>query len=375
MFCSRLALSLPQVVTFGNNATITYFYAADGTKVRTVHVVNGATTQTDYCGNVIYENGVQKLLLTEEGYVDLSNPNTYYYYLKDHQGNNRVVIDGSGAVKETNHYYPFGGLFANSTIQPFKYNGKEFDGKNGLNWYDYGARHYDAALGRWHVVDPLADKYYGYSPYVYCANSPLLFVDPDGMDLLIWYRNDKGEQTYFRFNGSNADQAPKNDFVNNVITAYNYNINNGGGENLKEIATKSSFSIGIVETNRGNLYSPFDGKSSFIRFNPSAGLQLDGDNALSPATGLEHEAAHAKNDKTIGLDNREDSQYGKKEERKVIKGAETKTAKLNGELSKNHGGRKSHGDGKWIVTQSVTSNKEANKQKSEALRKRIESYR
>ena len=246
---------------------------------------------------------------------------------------------------------------------------------NGLNWYDYGARHYDAALGRFTTVDPLADKYYGYSPYAYCANSPLLFVDPDGMDLLIWYRNDKGEQTYFRFNGSNADQAPKNDFVNNVITAYNYNINNGGGENLKEIATKSSFSIGIVETNRGNLYSPFDGKSSFIRFNPSAGLQLDGDNALSPATGLEHEAAHAKNDKTIGLDNREDSQYGKKEERKVIKGAETKTAKLNGELSKNHGGRKSHGDGKWIVTQSVTSNKEANKQKSEALRKRIESYR
>ena len=179
MFCSRLALSLPQVVTFGNNATITYFYAADGTKVRTVHVINGATTQTDYCGNVIYENGAQKLLQTEEGYYDFVNGG-YCYYLKDHQGNNRVVINGSGAVKETNHYYPFGGLFAGTSVQPFKYNGKEFDGKNGLNWYDYGARHYDATLGRWHVVDPLADKYYKYSPYTYCANSPLLLVDPDG---------------------------------------------------------------------------------------------------------------------------------------------------------------------------------------------------
>ena len=184
MFCSRLALSLPQVVTFSNGSTITYFYAADGTKVRTVHVINGTTTQTDYCGNVIYENGAQKLLLTEEGYYDFVNGG-YCYYLKDHQGNNRVVINSSGTVKETNHYYPFGGLFASSTIQPFKYNGKEFDSKNGLNWYDYGARHYDATLGRWHVVDPLADKYYKYSPYTYCANSPLLLVDPDGKQVII----------------------------------------------------------------------------------------------------------------------------------------------------------------------------------------------
>ena len=104
------------MVTLSNGATITYYYAADGTKVRTVHVINGATTQTDYCGNVIYENGVQKLLQTEEGYVDLANSSTYHYYLKDHQGNNRVVINSNGAVKETNHYYPFGGLFAGTYI-------------------------------------------------------------------------------------------------------------------------------------------------------------------------------------------------------------------------------------------------------------------
>ena len=70
----------------------------------------------------------------------------YHYYL--HQGNNRVVINQSGTVEETNHYYPFGGVFASSgNVQPYKYNGKEYDGKKGLNWYDYGARHYDAALG------------------------------------------------------------------------------------------------------------------------------------------------------------------------------------------------------------------------------------
>ena len=123
-----------------------------------MHVLNGSAITTDYCGNVIYESGVQKLLLTEEGYVNLANSNTYYYYLKDHQGNNRVVVSSSGTVAETNHYYPFGSTFASISVQPYKYNGKELDTKNGLNWYDYGARHYDAALGRWHVVDPLAEK-------------------------------------------------------------------------------------------------------------------------------------------------------------------------------------------------------------------------
>ena len=107
-------LSLPQVVTFSNGNTITYLYTADGRKLRTIHVISGTATTTDYCGNVIYENGTQKLLLTEEGYIDLANSNTYYYYLKDHQGNNRVVINNSGAVQEVNHYYPFGGVFSTS---------------------------------------------------------------------------------------------------------------------------------------------------------------------------------------------------------------------------------------------------------------------
>ena len=174
------SLSLPQVVTFSNGNTITYLYTADGRKLRTVHVINGTATTTDYCGNVIYENGTQKLLLTEEGYVDLVNSNTYYYYLKDHQGNNRVVVSSSGTVMETNHYYPFGGVFSTSNIQPYKYNGKELDTKNGLNWYDYGARHYDAAFGRWFAVDPLAEKMYAWSPYGYCFNNPVKFVDEDG---------------------------------------------------------------------------------------------------------------------------------------------------------------------------------------------------
>ena len=174
------SLNLPSKVTFTDGSTIEYTYAADGTKLKVVHKIGSTTTTTDYCGNVIYENGVQKLLLTEAGYVTLAD-SKYHYYLQDHQGNNRVVIDQNGAVEEVNHYYPFGGVFAStSSVQPYKYNGKELDTKKGLNWYDYGARHYDAAVGRFATVDPMAEKLYGWAPYAYCYDNPIKHVDKDG---------------------------------------------------------------------------------------------------------------------------------------------------------------------------------------------------
>ena len=175
-------LNLPDTVTFSDGSTISYLYSADGVKLRTIHKIGSTTTTTYYCNNVAYENGVQKLLLTEEGYLSL-NDSKYHYYLKDHQGNNRVVINQNGNVEETNHYYPFGGVFASSqNVQPYKYNGKELDTKKGLNWYDYGARQYDAAIGRFTTMDPMVEKYYEWSPYAYCKNNPINRIDPDGKD-------------------------------------------------------------------------------------------------------------------------------------------------------------------------------------------------
>jgi len=209
------SLNLPDGLQFTNGNTVNYVYNAAGQQLSVTHrtAIAGivipmtnvmqpltpanilATTSTDYCGNVIYENGTLGKILTGEGYITLSGATpTYHYFLKDHQGNNRVVINQNGTVEQVNHYYPFGGLFGESTaggVQPYKYNGKELDRMHGLDLYDYGARHYDAALGRWFTVDPLAEKYYSISPYIYVAYNPVRFIDPDGRD--VWEINNQGK--------------------------------------------------------------------------------------------------------------------------------------------------------------------------------------
>ncbi|MEA4915899.1 RHS repeat-associated core domain-containing protein, partial [Proteiniphilum sp.] len=179
-------LNLPKVITLSGNKSVTYGYDAAGRKLSAVYK-SGTTTTTsrDYVGNKVYNNGTLGIVLTDEGYATVSGTPVYYYYLKDHQGNNRVVISQGGAVQEVNHYYPFGGLFGDGvqpSIQRYKYNGKELDREFGLDMYDYGARHYDAVLGRWFTVDPLAEKYYFISPYVYVANNPVRYIDPDGRE-------------------------------------------------------------------------------------------------------------------------------------------------------------------------------------------------
>ena len=210
-------LNLPSRVMFANGNSISYLYDAAGRKLRTVHVLEGDSVTTDYCGNVVYENGVPQILLTEVGYVSLTD-GKYHYYLKDHQGNNRVVVDEEGTVEEVNHYYPFGSVFSSTgDAQPYKYNGKELDRKGGLDWYDYGARMYDAALGRFMKTDRFSEKYVSLSPYQYGANNPVNNIDVNGdsitvlnygyirkQHMAILIQNDAGEWQYFSVNGDNV---------------------------------------------------------------------------------------------------------------------------------------------------------------------------
>ena len=107
------------------------------------------------------------------------------YFLTDHLGSVRVIVDGSGVVKERNDYYPFGarhvrGDYPQLAANRYKYNGKEEQVTGDLKYLDYGARMYDSGLGIWFVGDPFQENFVSLSPYNYCSGNPMIFIDPNG---------------------------------------------------------------------------------------------------------------------------------------------------------------------------------------------------
>ena len=117
------------------------------------------------------------------------------YFLTDHLGSVRVIVDGTGKVLERNDYYPFGARQARSDYSQlvsnrYKYNGKEEQVTGDLKYLDYGARMYDSGLGRWFGVDPKAERYLKYSVYSYCINNPMRYMDPNGEKIVGVTKND-----------------------------------------------------------------------------------------------------------------------------------------------------------------------------------------
>lgn len=146
-----------------------------------------------------YKNGILEKIHHSEGYVERKADGAfqYNYTLKDHLGNTRVtfadlnnngLIDPNTEINQINHYAPFemnlegnwNGASADAKNK-MQYNEKELVTDFGLNWNDYGARNYDAERLQWTTIDPLADTYKRWSPYNYCKDNPIKFIDPDGM--------------------------------------------------------------------------------------------------------------------------------------------------------------------------------------------------
>ncbi|MCK8479024.1 DUF6443 domain-containing protein [Psychroserpens algicola] len=215
-------LNLPTQVEFNNSSSenIDYIYDATGLKMKKVVNDNGNITSTEYAGNFVYENSVLKLFSHPEGYVEPDGINyQYIYQYKDHLGNIRVSYKNIGTttslnleIQEENNYYPFGlkhkgynnVVTSTNPAQKYKFGGKELNDELGLDWYDFGARNYDAALGRWMNIDPMAEKFYYDSPYTYATNNPIYYIDPDGMEW-VRYDEDGNKQTIYDPSVENED--------------------------------------------------------------------------------------------------------------------------------------------------------------------------
>lgn len=191
-------LNLLRQVTSGNTLKAAYRYAYNGVKVG----VKGTDNRGyDYRGSFVYTRKESSLTLESAlfgGGRIVAGTNGYevYYYLTDHLGSVRAVVDAAGNVKERNDYYLFGarhlqGDYPQLAVNREKFNGKESQTVGDLGFLDYGARMYDAALGKWMTTDPMAEKNYALTPYHYCGNNPIVQVDPDGM-LDDWYASGSG---------------------------------------------------------------------------------------------------------------------------------------------------------------------------------------
>lgn len=210
-------LNLPDTIQFQNGNQIINNYLADGRKVKTVYktYATGIVVPQDsvYHGNSPYDVSTDEwdghymyrswyghssrifMVQTPEGYVgadyvgiDSHRNYAYYYYVHDHLGNVRITRNSQGYYADQSlEYYPSGVLFdrsAEKERQPYMFGGKELVSMHGLNQYDFTGRWQDPVIPRFTSMDPLCEKYYSVSPYVYCGNNPINRIDPTGREWL-----------------------------------------------------------------------------------------------------------------------------------------------------------------------------------------------
>jgi RHS repeat-associated protein len=230
-------LNLPDTIQFRNGNQIVHRYDASGRRLSTRYVTiyfqlaqplnqgevvsgidvcyedNVSIVGNDYVENIEYytaryfdydlsevpvESYLANKIYFDQGYIQgfrlVNSTPRYYYFRHDQLGNIREVWVAAyirygqtkpAATVQRLQYYPSGLPWKeNDTYSPIgqnrKYNGKEFVEMHGLDEYDSRARWYYPAIMRTTTMDPLAEKYYSISPYAWCGNNPVRFVDPDG---------------------------------------------------------------------------------------------------------------------------------------------------------------------------------------------------
>ncbi len=301
-----------------DSAVVSFGYLASGVKMSRKVETSSDTVLLEYVGNVVMEDGRMKYLLVDGGYIDFtSGTPVYMYYFKDHLGSNRVVASQSGSVEQVNHYYPYGLSFpldshtssgSDSSVssagvddQPWKYSGNELMSLGGLSVYDFNARTYDQSLGRFLSIDPLAENYYSVSPYAFCSNNPVNFVDPDGSRVL---PRTNSELEMIRMTLPESDREyvvlGANGYIDhNVLSGHE---SNSGNYNSLLSLSEGNTTVFVLENDtftyksNGNIESKpmsYDGiEDMFIGNNDGAGVgPVAGDSGLLGKTLLPDDAA------------------------------------------------------------------------------------
>jgi len=288
-------LNLPDYIRFDKglqtrtgiiNENTIYTYRADGTKVKKVYNYTpfdplGTATEltsdiTEYLDGFQYETTtskkgagplVLKFIPTAEGYYNFEN-NKYIYSYTDHLGNVRVSYSrssaGSAEVLEENNYYPFGlkhqgyTFLTGNPAYNYQYNGKELQKETG--WNDYGARMYMADIGRWGVIDPLAETSRRFTPYNYAFNNPISFIDPDGRRAMSPAEKDpssmgfgNGMLSYYASGGKGtranimAFSGQQDYSLGGVYDAKPWTGSGGGNSAMSDPTPRSSKGPGVIE--------------------------------------------------------------------------------------------------------------------------------
>nr|WP_319571059.1 DUF6443 domain-containing protein [uncultured Draconibacterium sp.] len=246
-------LNLPKSATYNQGNYLGFVYSAGGTKLRkNVNSQTAGNKVVDYVGPFLYEDNDLKVIFTSAGrivkIVDGSNVLwKYEYNLTDHLGNVRAVFaahnNGIAELMQQTDYYPFGlvmnqqeKVHLEEVKNRYLYNGKELQDDNfgvSLDWYDYGARFYDPALGRWHVIDALASDFASWTPYHYVHNNPILLIDPTGM-AATRYEDEEGNFLAETNDGNQNTVVIKNDKKEQFQTDYSNAAINGTQDGFKE---------------------------------------------------------------------------------------------------------------------------------------------
>ncbi|TRX34058.1 RHS repeat-associated core domain-containing protein [Flavobacterium sp. ZT3R18] len=262
----------------------------------------GLMDNIGYLNGFQYKNGVLQFFPHSEGYVKPENGFTYVFNYCDHLGNVRLGYSENKTTHalsriDSNGFYPFGlqhsgynvyngGVYTTSntvtstsklattkgvtgaagssgpqlpppgpsptlsigTDYPLRYQyrfgAKEYQDELGFNSYDFGARNYDPALGRWMNIDPMAEKYFGATPYNYVLNSPVNSIDPDGMDvylltesgrsILALKEKGKNTDTMYAVNNSSITDISSSSGTKETTSIFDMKDTNGDGQFSKE---------------------------------------------------------------------------------------------------------------------------------------------